>query len=180
MVFALLTVVVGVGVTVLYVGGAPLAEQAPWIPAFGAWWSVGLDGMGLVMVLLTVLLVPIVLLAEWKVNGTGRWTPQVFFGLVLALESLSLFVFMATDVLLFYLFFEATLIPMYFLIGGFGGARRAYAAVKFLLFSLAGGLVMLVERDRTLCLVDPAHRRTHLPAGGPGQARPGHRTSGAG
>ena len=145
MVFALLTVVVAIGVTVLYVGGTPLAEKAPWIPAFGAWWSVGLDGMALVMVLLTAVLVPIVLLAEWHVTGTGRWNAQAFFGLVLVLESLSLFVFMSTDVLLFYLFFEATLIPMYFLIGGFGGPRRAYAAVKFLLFSLAGGLVMLAS-----------------------------------
>ena len=145
MVFALLTVVVAIGVTVLYVGGTPLAEKAPWIPAFGAWWSVGLDGMALVMVLLTAVLVPIVLLAEWHVTGTGRWNAQAFFGLVLELESLSLFVFMSTDVLLFYLFFEATLIPMYFLIGGFGGPRRAYAAVKFLLFSLAGGLVMLAS-----------------------------------
>jgi NADH-quinone oxidoreductase subunit M len=145
MVFSLLTVVVGIGVTVLYAGGANLTERAPWIPAFGAWWAVGLDGMALVMVLLTVLLVPVVLLAEWKVAGRGRWTPQAFFGLVLALESLSLFVFMAQDVLLFYLFFEATLIPMYFLIGGFGGPRRSYAAVKFLLFSLAGGLVMLAS-----------------------------------
>lgn len=145
MVFALLTAAVGIGVTVLYVGGAPLAERAPWIPAFGAWWAVGLDGMALLMVLLTVLLVPVVLLAEWKVTGPGRWSAQVFFALVLALESLSLFVFMAEDVLLFYLFFEATLIPLYFLIGGFGGPRRAYAAVKFLLFSLGGGLIMLAS-----------------------------------
>jgi NADH-quinone oxidoreductase subunit M len=145
MVFAVLTAVVGIGVAVLYSGGATLAEKAPWIPAFGAWWAVGLDGMALVMVLLTVLLVPVVLLAEWKLGTRGRWTPQAFFGLVLALESLSLFVFLAQDVLLFYLFFEATLIPMYFLIGGFGGARRSYAAVKFLLFSLAGGLIMLAS-----------------------------------
>ena len=145
MVFALLTAGVGIAVTVLFLGGVQLAEKAPWIPAFGAWWSVGLDGMAVVMILLTIVLVPIVLLAEWKVGGVGRWSPQAFFGLVLALESLSLFVFMATDVLLFYLFFEATLIPMYFLIGGFGGARRSYAAVKFLLFSLAGGLVMLAS-----------------------------------
>ncbi|MCB0911071.1 MAG: NADH-quinone oxidoreductase subunit M [Propionibacteriaceae bacterium] len=145
MVFAVATALVGIGVAVLYAGGADLTERAPWIPEFGAWWAVGLDGMSLVMVLLTVLLVPVVLLAEWKVGGRGRWTPQAFFGLVLALESLSVFVFLAQDVLLFYLFFEATLIPMYFLIGGFGGPRRSYAAVKFLLFSLAGGLVMLAS-----------------------------------
>ncbi len=79
----------------MYVGGTVFVERAPWIPAFGAWWAVGLDGMALVMVLLTVLLVPLVLLAEWKVGGLGRWTAQAFVGLVLALESLSLFVFMA-------------------------------------------------------------------------------------
>ncbi len=145
MVFALATALVGIGVAVLFSGGADLAEKAPWIPTFGAWWALGLDGMSLVMVLLTVLLVPVVLLAEWKLPGRGRWTPQAFVALVLALESMSVFVFLAQDVLLFYLFFEATLIPMYFLIGGFGGPRRSYAAVKFLLFSLAGGLVMLVS-----------------------------------
>ena len=145
MAFALLTAGVAAGVTALYTAGADLTEVAPWIPAFGASWALGLDGMSLMMVLLTVVLVPAVLLAEWKLFDTGsfRWNAQVFFALVLALEALALFVFLADDVLLFYLFFEATLIPMYFLIGGFGGARRSYAAVKFLLFSLAGGLVML-------------------------------------
>ncbi|MCW5954930.1 MAG: NADH-quinone oxidoreductase subunit M, partial [Propionibacteriaceae bacterium] len=145
MAFALITAGVAVGVAALYTSGADLTVVAPWIPAFGASWALGLDGMSLLMVLLTVVLVPAVLLAEWRLFDTGafRWSAQVFFALVLALESLALFVFLADDVLLFYLFFEATLIPMYFLIGGFGGARRSYAAVKFLLFSLAGGLVML-------------------------------------
>jgi NADH-quinone oxidoreductase subunit M len=87
-----------------------------------------------------------VLLAEWRLadgGGSAKWGSRAFVGLVLALEGLSLLVFMAGDVLLFYLLFEATLIPVYFLIGGYGGARRSYAAIKFLLFSLAGGLVML-------------------------------------
>jgi len=145
MFFAVITAVVGIVVATLQVGGAALAEQVPWIPAFGAWWAMGLNGMSLVMVLLTVALTPVVLLAEWKLPSVGRWTPQVFVALVLFLESLSLFTFMADDVLLFYLFFEATLIPMYFLIGGFGGERRSAAALKFLLFSLAGGLVMLIS-----------------------------------
>jgi NADH-quinone oxidoreductase subunit M len=145
MFFAVITAVVGVVVTTLYVGGTALAEQVPWIPAFGAWWALGLNGMSLLMVVLTVLLTPVVLLAEWKLPGVGRWSPQVFVALVLFLESLSLFTFMADDVLLFYLFFEATLIPMYFLIGGFGGEGRSAAALKFLLFSLAGGLVMLIS-----------------------------------
>lgn len=145
MFFGLLTAVLAIMVTTLYVGGAALAEQVPWIPAFGAWWALGLNGMSLLMVVLTALLTPVVLLAEWKLPNAGRWSPQVFVALVLFLESLSLFTFMADDVLLFYLFFEATLIPMYFLIGGFGGERRAAAALKFLLFSLAGGLVMLIS-----------------------------------
>lgn len=145
MFFALLTLVVGIVVTVLYVNGASLGIQVPWMPTFGAWWALNLDGMGLMMVLLTVILVPVVLLAEWKLTSPGRWTPQVFVGLVLLLESLSIYTFLASDVLLFYLFFEATLIPLYFLIGGFGGPQRAAAALKFLLFSLAGGLVMLVS-----------------------------------
>jgi NADH-quinone oxidoreductase subunit M len=102
--------------------------------------------MSLMMVLLTVVLTPAVLLAEWRLadgGGSAKWGPRAYVGLVLALEGLSLLVFMAGDVLLFYLLFEATLIPVYFLIGGYGGARRSYAAIKFLLFSLAGGLVML-------------------------------------
>jgi len=146
MAFALLTALVGFGVAALYTSGVDLAEQVPWIPSFGASWALGLDGMSLMMVLLTVVLTPVVLMAEWRLFDTAsatRWNAQVFFALVLFLEALSLFVFMADDVLLFYLFFEATLIPMYFLIGGFGGPRRSYAAVKFLLFSLAGGLIML-------------------------------------
>ena len=146
MTFALITAGLGFGVAALYTSGAQLAELAPWIPAFGASWALGVDGMSLMMVLLTVVLTPLVLLAEWKLfdsRSETRWNAQVFFALVLLLEALSLFVFLADDVLLFYLFFEATLIPMYFLIGGFGGPRRSYAAVKFLLFSLAGGLIML-------------------------------------
>lgn len=145
MAFALATAGVGAAVAALFGSGANLDELAPWIPQFGASWALGLDGMSLVMVLLTVILTPVVLLAEWKLADTSlsRWGSQAFFALVLVLESLSIFVFLANDVLLFYLLFEATLIPMYFLIGGYGGAKRSYAAVKFLLFSLAGGLIML-------------------------------------
>ncbi|GAB3624615.1 NADH-quinone oxidoreductase subunit M [Mariniluteicoccus endophyticus] len=145
LVFSLITLAVGVAVAVLVAGGTDVSEKLPWIRAFGAYWSLGpVDGVSLTMVLLTVILTPIVLMASWDtVDSDDRWGSHVYFGLVLALESLSLFVFMATDVLLFYLFFEATLIPMYFLLGGFGGRRRGYAAIKFLLFGLAGGLIML-------------------------------------
>ena len=145
MAFAVATLILGAVVTALYLGGTQLSEKTPWIPHFGTWWALSLDGMGLLMVILTVALVPVVLLAEWKLSSPGRWKPQAFVALVLLLESLSIYTFLAGDVLLFYLFFEATLIPMYFLIGGFGGPERAKAALKFLLFSLAGGLVMLAS-----------------------------------
>lgn len=147
MAFSLATLGVALWVTYLFTGGTDLAQQIGWIKPIGAYWALGLDGMGLLMVILTAVLTPVVLLAEWRTGELvqNRWSPRVFFGLVLVLEGLSLFVFMATDVLLFYLFFEATLIPMYFLIGGFGGPKRAAAALKFLLFSLAGGLIMLAS-----------------------------------
>ncbi len=146
MFFALLTAGIGGAIVALYNAGADLTVQAPWIRSIGAYWALGADGMGLAMVILTIVLTPLVLLAEWKLPLEGaKWSPQAFVALVLILEGLSIFVFTANDILLFYLFFEATLIPMYFLIIGFGGPRRGYAAIKFLLFSLAGGLVMLAS-----------------------------------
>ncbi len=93
--------------------------------------------------MLTAVLTPVVILASWHDGDLGRWSPAAFFGFMLALEGLAIGVFAATDVFLFYVFFEATLIPIYFLIGGWGGPGRARAAVKFLIYSLAGGLVML-------------------------------------
>ena len=143
--FSLATLAAALGVAGLYLGGTDVTVQVPWITTFGAWWALGLDGMGLAMVLLTAILTPVVLLAEGKLATAAQAGARAYFGLVLLLEGLALFVFMADDVLLFYLFFEATLIPMYFLIGVYGGARRRYAALKFLLFSLAGGLVMLAS-----------------------------------
>ena len=129
-------------------GGMQFVEQVSWVEQIGLHYALGVDGIGLTMVVLTAILVPVVLIASWDdadYLGEGRWTSKSFFALVLVMQSFSFFVFMATDVLLFYLFFEATLIPMYFLIGGFGGVKRSAAAIKFLLFSLAGGLVLLVS-----------------------------------
>ncbi|NLA28257.1 MAG: NADH-quinone oxidoreductase subunit M, partial [Propionibacterium sp.] len=126
------------------------SEMVPWIKAIGAWYALSLDGMGRAMVLLSVILVPIVLIAEWTLDSKQtdghlepRWGSNVFGALALMVEGFGLFVFMASDVLLFYIFFEATLIPMFFLITGWGGAKRGKAAMKFLLYSLAGGLIML-------------------------------------
>ncbi|MDR1386278.1 MAG: NADH-quinone oxidoreductase subunit M [Propionibacteriaceae bacterium] len=125
-----------------------LSERVGWLDALGSAYALRLDGMGLAMVLLTVVLVPLVLIAEWRTGaepGPARFSSGTFSALVLLVESCSLFVFLADDAILFYVFFEASLIPMYFLIGGFGSdpVKRSAAAVKFLLFGLAGGLLML-------------------------------------
>ncbi len=112
---------------------------------FGAHYALGLDGVGLTLVLLTVILTPVVMLASWNDGELGRWGSKGFFAWILGLEGLTIGVFAATDVFLFYVLFEATLIPVYFLVAGYGGPDRVRAAVKFLLFSLAGGLVMLAS-----------------------------------
>jgi NADH-quinone oxidoreductase subunit M len=140
--FALLTLVVAVVMTVGYDvgGGFQFTEQYEWINVFGAHYAVGIDGLGLLMVLLTVALVPIVMIASWHEADPKA---DVFFAWTLALQSFSIAVFSATDVFLFYIVFEATLIPAYFLIGGFGREGRGRAAVKFQIYQLAGGLVML-------------------------------------
>ncbi|NBU58034.1 MAG: NADH-quinone oxidoreductase subunit M, partial [Actinobacteria bacterium] len=120
-------------------------ESAKWIPSFGINYAVGVDGLAIVLILMSVLLAPIVVLAGWNESEGGRWSPKVFYILILVLETMMIGVFAATDLFLFYVFFEAMLIPVYFLIGGFGSGERAAAAVKFLLYSLFGGLLMLAS-----------------------------------
>lgn len=123
-------------------------ESYPWIPAFGISYSVGLDGIGLVLVALAATLVPIVILAGWRdIEGDQESEGSVkgYFALILALEALMIGVFSATDVFLFYVFFEVMLVPVYFMIGRYGGPQRSYAAIKFLLYSLLGGLFMLAS-----------------------------------
>ena len=116
-------------------------ESYPWIPAFGISYSVGVDGIGLVLVALATVLVPVVILSGW--NDVDDQATKGYFALLLVLEALMVGVFSATDVFLFYVFFEVMLVPVYFLIGRYGGAGRTRAAVKFLLYSLVGGLLML-------------------------------------
>ena len=123
-----------------------LTEQYSWIPQFGVHYAVGVDGIALVLIGMTVVLMPVVILASWHdADGPGiQRSPRTYFALMLVLETMMIGVFAATDVFLFYVFFEAMLIPMYFMIGSFGVGPRQYAAVKFLLYSLLGGLLMLV------------------------------------
>ena len=118
-------------------------ENYPWIPAFGISYAVGVDGIGLVLVALAATLVPFVILAGWNDVDDSRGSVKGYFALILVLETLMIGVFSATDLFLFYVFFEAMLIPVYFMIGRYGGPQRSYAAVKFLIYSLVGGLFML-------------------------------------
>ncbi len=120
-------------------------ESYDWIKAFGIKYAVGVDGIALVLILMTALLAPIVVLAGWNESEGGRWSTKTFYILILILQTMSFGVFAATDVFLFYVFFEAMLVPVYFLIGGYGSGERSAAAVKFLLYSLFGGLLMLAS-----------------------------------
>jgi NADH-quinone oxidoreductase subunit M len=122
-------------------------ESHPWIPSFGTGYILGLDGIALAIVGLTAVLVPLLLIAGWNdVSDQAAWggrSTHAYFALTLAVEGMVIMSLASLDVLLFYVFFEAMLIPMYFLIGGFGGEGRSKAAVKFLLYNLFGGLIML-------------------------------------
>nr|WP_172900520.1 NADH-quinone oxidoreductase subunit M [Mycobacterium ulcerans] len=119
-------------------------ENRSWIPAFGASYTLGVDGIAVVLVLLTTVLIPLLQIAGWNDGGERTRGVHAYVALTLAIESMVLISVVALDVLLFYVFFEAMLIPMYFLIGGFGqGRARSGAAVKFLLYNLFGGLIML-------------------------------------
>jgi len=116
-------------------------ELAPWIPAFGIDYHVGVDGISLWLVVLTGFLTPISLLSSWE--SIEKKTKEFTF-FVLALEAFMLGVFVALDLFLFYVFWDAMLIPMYFLIGVWGYDRRIYAAIKFMLYTMAGSVLMLV------------------------------------
>ncbi|AWZ05527.1 MULTISPECIES: NADH-quinone oxidoreductase subunit M [unclassified Streptomyces] len=170
--FSLATLALAVLVAVRFEPGGDryqLTESHAWIPDFGLRYELGVDGIGVALIALTAVLMPFIILAGWHdadplENKSQRWRPtQGFFALILLVEAMVIISFEATDVFLFYIFFEAMLIPMYFLIGGFGdratssqsataaaggsdenaAAQRSYAAVKFLLYNLAGGLIML-------------------------------------
>ncbi|MBK0866275.1 NADH-quinone oxidoreductase subunit M [Saccharopolyspora sp. HNM0986] len=120
-----------------------LASSVEWIPAFDIRLSFAVDGIALVMVAVIALLMPLVLGFSWGERLPAGRSHGGFFALLLVEQALTVAVFAATDVFLFYVLFEIMLIPMYFLIGGYGGERGKYAAVKFFLYSFLGGLIML-------------------------------------
>ena len=121
--------------------GFQLVERAAWIPQWGIEYRLGVDGVSLFLVLLTTLLTPLVVLASF---GDIRHRVKEFFAFLLVLETGMLGALVALDLFLFYVFWEVMLVPMYFLIGVWGGPRRIYAALKFVLFTMVGSLLMLV------------------------------------
>ncbi|HWP24018.1 MAG TPA: proton-conducting transporter membrane subunit, partial [Candidatus Binatia bacterium] len=117
-----------------------LLERVPWMPGFGIEYFVGIDGISLFLVLLTTLLMPLAILASWSVEQRIK----EYLVCMLLLQTGMLGAFVALDLFLFYVFWEVMLVPMYFLIGVWGGPRRIYAALKFVIFTMAGSLLMLV------------------------------------
>nr|WP_210743404.1 NADH-quinone oxidoreductase subunit M [Nocardia cerradoensis] len=178
LVLSLATLAVAIVVAVRFDPGGPqyqLVESHRWIPAFGAGYTLGVDGIALVLLLLTAALVPLLILAGWKDDreaGSGRRVAHIYVALTLIVEAMVLISFVSLDILLFYVFFEVMLIPMYFLIGGFGPRtsggesaavelalrqQRSRAAVKFLLYNLFGGLIMLAAVIGLYVLTARAH-----------------------
>ena len=134
---------VATGLFIVYGDGGPgwlLHEDVDWIARYGIRYSLGMDGIGLLMVLLTAFMHLVAVLASWPVE---RHAPQ-YLGLLLLLETGLMGVFLAIDLVLFYLFWEIMLIPMFLMIGIWGGQQRRQAAIKFFLYALAGSLAMLI------------------------------------
>ncbi len=121
--------------------GMQMESQTPWISAWGINYSLGVDGISLFMILLTTLTTPLAILGSWNYIKKRE---RAFYALMLLLEAGVVGVFTATDLFLFYVFFELTLVPMYFIVGIWGGERRIYAAIKFFLYTAFGSLLMLV------------------------------------
>ncbi len=120
--------------------GFSFEENVPWITAINTNYHVGVDGLSLWLVILTTFIMPISVISAW--NAVEK-RPAAFYAFILLLESAMIGVFVSLDLLVFYLFFEASLIPMFFLIGIWGGENRIYAAVKFFIFTALGSLLML-------------------------------------
>ncbi|HEX2027284.1 MAG TPA: NADH-quinone oxidoreductase subunit M, partial [Nitriliruptorales bacterium] len=120
--------------------GFQLEEQVPWVPAWGVSYHLGIDGISLFLVLLTTFLTPLVLLESWEHSDR----PKSYFAAFLVLETCVLGVFLSLDLLLFYVFWDLLLVPMYLIIGIWGYERRRYASIKFFLYTFLGGLLMLV------------------------------------
>lgn len=120
--------------------GFQMEETAQWIPQWGITYRLGVDGISLLLVVLTAFIQPLVLLATWNQEHRAKG----FFASLMILQAALVGVFLALDLVLFYVMFEVMLVPMYALIGIWGSGNRHYAALKFFLYTLVGGLLMLV------------------------------------
>ena len=121
--------------------GYQFMESAPWIAQYGISYKIGVDGISLWLVMLTTLIFPIALLASQE---SIRERLKEYYALVLLMEMATLGVFLSLDMFLFYVFWEFALVPMYFIIGVWGGERRVYASMKFFIYTMAGSLLMLL------------------------------------
>ena len=147
-VFALIVSGVGFGLALevwdrfdAAVGSMQMVERGSWIPDYGIHYYVGVDGISLFLVLLTAFLLPVIFVASWN-EITKRVKQYIFF--MMALQSGMLGAFLSLNLFLFYVFWEVMLIPMYFVIGIWGGPRKLYATVKFFIYTMVGSLLMLV------------------------------------
>jgi NADH-quinone oxidoreductase subunit M len=143
LVVAVATFIISLGMLGAFDGaraGFQLVEHADWATSIGLHYTVGVDGVSVFMVVLTTFLMPIAILASWKVEKEVRW----FMAAMLFLETAVLGTFVSLDLLLFFVFFEGLLFPMYLIIGGWGGERRVYAAVKFFLYTMLGSAFLFV------------------------------------
>jgi NADH-quinone oxidoreductase subunit M len=145
---ALVTTILTFGLSLLLLSGVGTSgaafrfeENVLWIGSIGTRYHVAVDGISLWLVLLTTLLMPIAILSSWTAVKKRQ---LAYYSFLLVLASAMIGVFVSLDLLLFYLFFEASLIPMFFLIGVWGGERRIYAATKFFIYTAVGSLLMLV------------------------------------
>lgn len=127
----------------LAASGFQFAERAPWLPGFGINYALGVDGVSVFLLALNALLTAVALGASWGVVRSGDRSRE-YLALMLLLSTGMQGVFLATNLFLFYVFWELMLVPAYFLVGMFGGPRRAYAAIKFVLYTAIGSLLMLV------------------------------------
>jgi NADH-quinone oxidoreductase subunit M len=141
---SLLTLVLSVGLYLLFdndTGAMQFVERFSWIPALDVWYYLGVDGISAPLILLTTFITPLVVVSGWD---TIKTRPAQYFAAFLILEGLMIGVFSALDGLLFYVFWEAMLIPMFLIIGVWGGQRRIYATLKFFLYTFLGSVLMLV------------------------------------
>ena len=141
---SLLTFILSIGLYKWFdndTGAMQFVERVSWIPALDVWYYLGVDGLSAPLILLTTFITPLVVIAGWD---TIKTRPAQYFAAFLILEGLMIGVFSALDGLLFYVFWEAMLIPMFLIIGVWGGERRIYATLKFFLYTFLGSVLMLV------------------------------------